>query len=62
MKVVRKIIINEEEHSILGRFFGMCQEDLELYGSDIADLLSAIYSDEKDFEADSGLYDIQYTD
>lgn len=61
MKVVRKIIINEEEHNILDKFHDLC-EDLELYGSDIVDLLSSIYSDKMDFEADSGLYDIEYTD
>lgn len=61
MKVVRKITINEEEHDILNKFHDLC-EDLELYGLDIVDLLSSICSDEIDFEANSELYDIEYTD
>ena len=62
MKVIRKITVNKKEREVLNEFFEICDNYLSLNCEDIGYLLQSIYANDRDFEVDDELYDIEYTD
>ena len=62
MQITKKITVDRREREVLDEFFNMCNEDLSLNYEDIGYLLESIYKNDKDFEVEDELYDIEYTD
>lgn len=62
MQVTRKITVDRREREVLDNFLDICNGDLSLNYEDTGYLLQSIYANDRDFEVDDELYDIEYID
>ena len=62
MKILNKIVLGKKDINALNTFYNLCTENLELDDYSIIALLKAIHGYENQFETNSGMYDIEYTD